>query len=62
MTKSTNQRRTAASVVEIIRESVEEERKAVRVAEAEVSIRRARFEVLQQILAAAEKDRSDDEQ
>ena len=62
MTKTTNQRRTAGSVIADIRKRYEEETQILLTAEAEVATHRTRVLVLQQILAAAEKDRSDDEQ
>ena len=61
MTKSTNQRRTAGSVIADIRKRYEEETQILLTAEAEVATHRTRVLVLQQILRDAEDDgRPDD--
>ena len=61
MTKTTNQRRTAASVVERIRKRLDEERTLLFEAEAVVAIHRTRLDLLKQLLEEAEKNGSDDE-
>ena len=61
MTKSTNQRRTAASILEDIRKRLANEEGVLTDARAQVSASLARLMVLQQILDGAEKNGSDDE-
>ena len=61
MTKTTNKYRTANSVIEIIRARVEEERTNLLGALTEVTIHRARFQLVEKMLAEAEETRGDDE-
>ena len=56
MTKTTNQRRTAASVIESIRARFDEESLIVNAGEAKLDIHRTRRDVLYQILTEAEKN------
>ena len=60
MTKTTNQRRTAASVIESIRARFDDERSLLLAAVAKVSIHKSRLDVLQQILTEAEKNGNND--
>ena len=56
MTKTTNQRRTAASIIEGIRKRLALEQRALRSNEADLLIVKARVVILNSILEDAEKD------
>ena len=62
MTKTAKQYRTAASVLEVIQESVDQERRHLSEARARVDYREAKVEALLEVLKVAEKGNGSDDE
>ena len=62
MTKTTNQRRTAGSILEGIRLALADEQQALRETEDKLKFHQVRMSLLERLLQDSEKNGSDDEQ